>query len=103
MEQAACRLFWAIEAIKNKQVFGSDAVNAFAEAPPPKSPLFLKIDAAYKNWYTNKTGKTHPDNSYVKVLQAIQGHPELPRLWNIHIDSILSKMGFVLTTHEPCI
>ena len=103
LEQAACRLFWAIVAIKNKQAFGSDAVNAFAEAPPPKSPLYLKVDAAYINWYKNKTGITLPDNTYVRVLQAIQGHPESPRLWNIHIDSILSKMGFTPTTHEPCI
>ena len=103
LEQAACRLFWAIAAIKNKVVFGSDAVNAFAEAPPPKSPLFLKVDAAYRNWYYNKTNNNLPDNSYVRVLQAIQGHPESPRLWNIHIDSILLKIGFTPTTYEPCI
>ena len=103
LEQAACRLFWAIAAIKNKLVFGSDAVNAFAEAPPPKSPLFLKVDAAYINWYRNKHNVTLPENSYVRVLQAIQGHPESPRLWNLHIDSILSKMGYSPTTHEPCI
>ena len=103
LEQAACRLFWAIAAIKNKLVFGSDAVNAFAEAPPPKSPLFLKIDEAYRNWFYHKTGVLLPDNTYVRVLQAIQGHPESPRLWNLHIDSILLKMGFTSTTHEPCI
>ena len=103
LEQAACRLFWAIAAVKNKLVFGSDAVNAFAEAPPPKSPLYLKVDAAYKNWYKHKTGHILQDNSYVRVLQAIQGHPESPRLWNIHIDKILKNMGFNPTTHEPCI
>ena len=103
LEQAACRLFWATAAIKNKLVFGSDAVNAFAEAPPPKSPLFLKVDAVYRNWYYNKTQTNLPENSYVRVLQAIQGHPESPRLWNIHIDSILLKIGFTPTTHEPCI
>ena len=103
LEQAACRLFWSIAAIKNNKVFGADAVNAFAEAPPPKSPLFLKVDMAYKNWYFNKTNLHLPDNSYVQVFQAIQGHPESPRLWNLHIDSILSKIGFKSTTHEPCI
>ena len=104
LEQAACRLlFWAITAIRNKLVFGSDAVNAFAEAPPPQLPLFLKVDTAYCNWNHNKT-KTHlPDNTYISVLQAIQGHPESLRLWNIHIDSILPKIGFTPTTHEPCI
>ena len=51
LEQAGCRLFWAIAALKNKVVYGSDASNAFAEAPPPKAPLYLKVDAAYKEWY----------------------------------------------------
>ena len=46
LEQAVCRLFWSIAAIKNKKFYGADAVNVFAEAPPPKSPLFLKIDMA---------------------------------------------------------
>ena len=89
--------------IKNKVFLGSDAVNTFAKAPPPKSALFLKVDVAYKSWYKNKNGVSLSDNTYVRVLQAIQGHPESPRLWNLHIDSILSKMGYTPTTHEPCI
>ena len=101
LEQAACRLFWSIAAIKNKKVYGADAVNAFAEAPSPKSLLFLKIDMAYKNWYFNKTKIHLPDKSYVQVFQAIQGYPESPRLLNLHIDSILLKIGFKHTTHEP--
>ena len=103
LEQAACRLFWSIVAMKNKKVFGSDAANAFAEAPPPKSPLYLKVDAAYRNWWQKKTGRELPVDTYVQVLQAIQGHPESPRLWQLHIDKILAKIGFKSTTHEPCI
>ena len=103
LEQAACRLFWSIVAMKNKKVYGSDAANAFAEAPPPKSPLYLKVDNAYINWWQKKTGQTLPADTYVQVLQAIQGHPESPRLWQLHIDKILSKIGFQSTTHEPCL
>ena len=103
LEQAACRLFWSIVAMKNKRVYGSDAANAFAEAPPPKSPLYLKVDTAYINWWKKKTGTSLPIDTYVQVLQAIQGHPESPRLWQIHIDKILSKIGFKSTTHEPCL
>ncbi len=88
IDQSACRLFWAIAAIKNKLVFGSDAVNAFAEDPPPKLPLYLKVDAAYRNWYKKKTNIDLPSDSYVRVNQAIQGHPESPRLWQLHIDGI---------------
>ena len=103
LDQAACRLFWAIAAIKNKKVFGADAQNAFAEAPPPKSPLYLKTDEAFRNWWHNKHNESLPRDTYVRVNQAIQGHPESPRLWQLHIDGILRKLGFTPTTHEPCI
>ena len=103
IDQSACRIFWAIAAIKSKKVFGSDAVNAFAEAPPPKAPLYLRVDAAYCNWYKHTNNIDLPSDSYVKVHQAIQGHPESPRLWQLHIDKILKKIGFKSTTHEPCI
>ena len=49
LDQAAYRLFWSIAAIKNKKVFGADAQNTFAKAPPPKSPLYLKTDEAFRN------------------------------------------------------
>jgi len=34
---------------------------------------------------------------------AIQGHPESPRLWEKLIDKILRKIGLTPTEHEPCI
>ena len=103
IDQSACRLFWAIAAIKGKLVFGSDAIKAFAEAPPPKCPLYLRVDIAYRHWYKNKYNISLPSDSYVQVHHAIQGHPESPRLWQLHIDNILKKIGFQATTHEPCI
>ena len=103
LDQSACRLFWSIAAIKNKKVFGADAQNAFAEAPPPKSPLYLKTDEAFRNWWKHKHDELLPRDTYVRVNQAIQGHPESPRLWQLHIDGILCKIGFTSTTHEPCV
>ena len=103
LDQSACRLFWSIAAIKNKKVFSADAQNAFAEAPPPKSPLYLKTGEAFRNWWKNKHNELLPRDSYVRVNQAIQGYPESPRLWQLHIDGILRKIGFTSTTHEPCI
>ena len=79
IDQSACCLFWAIVAMKCKLVCGSDAVNAFAKAPPPKSPLYLKTDAAYHNWYKHKTNVDLPLSTYIRVYQAIQGHPESKR------------------------
>ena len=103
LEQAGARIFWATCALKNKLIFGSDMSNAFAEAPAPKAPLYLKVDIAYKNWWLNKTGVQLEGDYYVKVNHAIQGHPESPRLWQLFIDDILKKIGFRATTHEPCI
>ena len=99
LDQSANRLFWAYAAIKNKKVYGADAQNAFAEAPPPKSPLYLKIDDAFRNWWLKKHNKVLSKDTYVRVNQAIQGHPESPRLWNLHIDKILKHIGFESTTH----
>ena len=103
LEQSGCRIFWALSAAKNKTIFGADAANAFAEAPPPKSRLWLKVDNAYKNWWRHKTGELIDSDAYVECFHAIQGHPESPRLWQLHIDNILSKLDFVPTQHEPCI
>ena len=33
----------------------------------------------------------------------MQGHPEAPRLWKQHADSILRDCGLTPTTHEPCL
>ena len=57
--------------MKNKRVYSSDAANTFAEAPPPKSPLYLKVDTAYINWWQKNTGKSLPIDTYVQVLRAI--------------------------------
>ena len=103
LEQAGARIFWATCAVKNKLVYGADMSNAFAEAPAPKAPFYLKVDVAYKNWWYNKTGETLEGDYYVKVQHAIQGHPESPRLWQLFIDDILTKIGFKATTHEPCV
>ena len=103
LEQAGARIFWATYAIKNKLVFDSDMSNAFAEVPAPKAPLYLKVDAAYKNWWKNKHGTTLEGDHYVKVQHAIQGHPESPRLWQLFIDHILYEIGFRATRHEQCI
>jgi hypothetical protein len=33
----------------------------------------------------------------------MQGHPESPRLWEKHADSILQGLGLKPTVHEPCL
>jgi hypothetical protein len=39
----------------------------------------------------------------IPILLAMQGHPELPHLWEMHADAILHELGLTLTIHEPCL
>lgn len=99
------RLFWALVAKQGLIAIGADVSNAFAEAPPPKMPLFMYIDEAFRDWWENhlKRPPIPPECNVVRVCKAIQGHPESPRLWEKHIDKILRKMGLQPTRHEPCL
>ena len=42
IEQTSSRLFYAVAAAENLLVCGADVSNAFAEAPPPQQPFFIK-------------------------------------------------------------
>ena len=70
-------MFRGITAIKNLIPYGCDYFNAFAEAPAPKAPLYLKIDRPYRQWWQHNPGHDKFPNKdfYVKVNHAIQGHP----------------------------
>jgi hypothetical protein len=83
----------------------ADVSNAFAEAPPPKAPLYLYIDDAYREWWTKHLGRPPIPKGYnvVRVNNVIQGHPEASRLWEKHIDQILKDIGMKPATHKPCI
>ena len=102
---ASERLFWAITAQRGLVAYGADVTNAFAEAPPPIHPLYMYIDEAFKEWWTEHLKRPPIPQGYtvVRVQNAIQGHPESPRLWERHIDKILKTIGFKATTHEPCL
>ena len=105
LDAASERLFWAIVANENLIAIGADVSNAFAEAPAPKAPLYLYIDDAFREWWTVhlRNEPIPADCNVVRVHNAIQGHPESPRLWEKHIDKILRELGMVPATHEPCL
>ena len=48
--QPACRLYWTIVAAAGLISIGADAANAFAEAPPPVEPFYMKIDSQFHEW-----------------------------------------------------
>ena len=103
--QPACRLYWAIVAAAGLISIGADAANAFAEAPPPVEPFYMKIDNQFHEWWTQCLGRPPIPEGYVLPVQhALQGHPEAPRLWETHIHAILvNKLSFQPTTHEKCL
>jgi hypothetical protein len=52
-EVARERLLWPIVVQKRLLAYGADCSNAFAEAPPPKFPLYMLIDEAFWDWWEN--------------------------------------------------
>lgn len=54
LEQPGARTFWATAAIKGMIVMRADASNAFAEAPPPKAPLYVVVDQPFREWWKSK-------------------------------------------------
>ena len=50
VKQTAARIFYALCAQENLSIFGADAHNAFAEAPPPKQTFYCRVDAQFRNW-----------------------------------------------------
>jgi hypothetical protein len=105
LDSASERLFWAVCAKQGLMAFGADCSNAFAEALPPKAPLYMRIDKAYHDWWVHhlKREPIDPSKTVVRVHNAIQGHPKSPRLWEKMIDKILRDIGLIPTTHEPCL
>ena len=104
LEQPGARIFYGIAAMKGLTIVGADASNAFAEAPAPKAPMFVCIDEAYREWWTDRGGEPIPQGYVLPVRHALQGHPESPRLWSKLIDKIIrEKVGLKPTVHEPCL
>ncbi len=104
VDQTSSRLFYAISAGENLLVFGADISNTFAEAPPPKQGFYVRPDKAFHDWWVlHKRQPPILAGHVIPALSAMQGHPELPRLWEKHADAILRGLGLTPTTHKPCL
>ena len=66
----------SVSAAMHNIVLGADASNAFAEAPAPVAPLYMKLDTQFHAWWRSKGRDPIPDGYGVRVHKAIQGHPE---------------------------
>ena len=100
LEHPVLRLFFALAAADNLIVFGGDARDAFAHSPGPTVPTFLRLDEAFIEWYHTRFGVRLPRHQVLPIKRALQGHPEAARLWELHINAVLTKIGFQSTTHE---
>ena len=90
VDQTSARLFYAVAAAENLLIYGADVTNAFAEAPPPKQGFYIRPDKAFTDWWTNHMKRPPiPPGHVIPINSAMQGHPESPRLWEKHADSIL--------------
>jgi len=104
VDQTGGRIFYSISAAENLLIFGADVSNAFAEAPPPKQGFYIIPDKTFLDWWINhKKRPPIPHGHVIPVLSAMQGHPESPRLWEKHADTILRELGLTPTVHEPCL
>ena len=104
VDQTSSHLFYAIFAAKNMFIFSADVSNAFAQARPPKQGFFICSNMAFHEWWVQHKGQSPiPNGHVIPILSTMQGHPESPRLWEKHADSILSELGLEPTIHEPCL
>jgi hypothetical protein len=96
------RLQLAISALRGYTVYHSDVSNAFAEAGHPEQH-FMQVDAAFRNWWNSRfpASPLMPGQA-IPILRNLQGHPEAPPQWSIHIDGILCEdLQFTPPTHAP--
>ena len=99
--QTASNIFWAISVVKGHIVVGADASNTFVEAPAPKAPVYMQLGHQFHEWRRIMGRETIPYGYRVKVLKAIQGHPESPSLWAILMNKIIADLGFLPCKYEP--
>ena len=76
----ASQLFYSILAAENLLVFGADVSNAFSKAPPPKQGFYIQPGRAFEEWWTARGFTPLEPGQVIPVMQAMQGHPESPRL-----------------------
>jgi hypothetical protein len=101
IEQPCQRLFYSLAAASGYFVCKTDAVNAYANAHAPSIPTYVRIDDAYYDWYTDFHRQPPSRDMVLRVLHAIQGHPESGHLWESFINDILiNKLLLQPTTHE---
>jgi hypothetical protein len=104
-DMADLRLQLALAAFLGLLMFTADVTNAFAEADRPKQQYCMRVDDAFCNWWNKRFPQLPlPRDAVIPIDKNLQGHPEGPHQWSIHIDRILRvHFGLTPTTHAPCL
>ena len=50
VDRTGSRIFYAISAVENLLIYGTDVSNAFAEAPAPQQGFYIYPDTAFHEW-----------------------------------------------------
>jgi hypothetical protein len=97
-------IFWEIAALRGWVAIGADAVNAFAQSPPPSESNFVSIDAQMREWLNEQKEIQMDDEDVRPILCALQGHPESGSIWAYKVEYYLKNdLHFTSLVHEPCI
>jgi hypothetical protein len=97
-------IFWATVAIRRWVAVGEYAMNAFAQAAPPKEPKYVRIDDQMTEWMEETQGHIPARTKVITVLCALQGHPAAGSLWADKVKEILvDGLHFICATHETCL
>ena len=68
------------------------------------NPFYVRPDKAFNDWWVlHKKRPQIPSGHVIPILSAMQGHPESPRLWEKHADSVLCDLGLLPTVHKLCL
>lgn len=79
LEQSGARVFWASAALLRILAIRADVSNAFAEAPPPKAPLYVLVNRQFCEWWVANDNDDIPEGWVMPVQLALQDHRESPR------------------------
>ena len=102
-DQTDIRLFTALTAHFGLKIYGTDVSNAFAEADRGAQEYYMEPDAQFRDWWHATNRAPIPEWHVIPVLKNLQGHPEAPRQWALHIDRCIKNHGLRAVTHAKCL
>jgi hypothetical protein len=98
INQLCIRLFFALSAVMSFVMMVADCTYAYANAPSPGQPSYVRIDDAYADWYRSRHTKEADRSLVLPALKALQGHPEAGALWE-STSTRFSTTSISYTTH----